>query len=219
MAHWQRLDWIETLTRKLLLMAQPPALLFLTSPLWHDLTPHTLWQRQRCSQLNGTRNAGKMDPLLMQQTGAHHIRDTWMAVEAQIDRVCKHYGQACLSMRRALGPSANAGRPGFGLAEIAADCLHPITGSLGTEYVTDMLVEWRHCLEPIDGCLIIACGDSCDCILSANEMVQIDAHHAKHAEIIARETEAFWKQVEAEQEQLAWFRRAKMQGGCKDCDQ
>ena len=51
------------------------------------------------------------------------------------------------------------------------------------------------------------------------KMVQIDAHHAKHAEIIARETEAFWKQVEAEQEQLAWFRRAKMQGGCKDCDQ
>ena len=98
-------------------------------------------------------------------------------------------------------------------------CVVCVAGEIRAHAHTDMLVEWRHCLEPIDGCLIIACGDSCDCILSANEMVQIDAHHAKHAEIIARETEAFWKQVEAEQEQLAWFRRAKMQGGCKDCDQ
>jgi len=133
MAHWQRLPWIETLARKLRSMRPSPVVLFLTVPLWHDLPARTDWQRTRCAVVNGTRMAKKMDRQLRQQTGAAHARESWALVERQIDRVCEHYGEACLSMRRALGPGARAERAGFSLGEIAADCLHPNTGSLGTE--------------------------------------------------------------------------------------
>ena len=31
---------------------------------------------------------------------------------------------------------------GFSPIEVACDCLHPTHGTLGTEFVTDLLVEW-----------------------------------------------------------------------------
>ena len=56
--------------------------------------------------------------------------------------LCQRYGLSCLSMHSALAEGVRAGRPGFSMAEVAGDCLHPLHGTLGTEYVTDVLVEW-----------------------------------------------------------------------------
>jgi hypothetical protein len=140
MAHWQDPNQIEQLVRRLISVDPPPALLFLTVPFWSDLTPRNRWQRERCALINGTRT--RRSQLQRVKYGVSHPRESWALIERHIDRLCLHYGEACISMRRALEPNAHSGRPGFSLTEIAADCLHPNTGTLGTEYVADMLVQW-----------------------------------------------------------------------------
>ena len=142
MAHWQRLDAIEKLVRILRSLDPPPALLFLTVTFWSDLRPSSPWSAAKCAVINGTRMSNRMDGALRRQSGALHPRETWPAVERHLAKICRHYGEGCVSMRHALAPSAHRGLPGFALSDIAADCLHPATGTRGTEYMTDLLIGW-----------------------------------------------------------------------------
>ena len=64
-------------------------------------------------------------------------------LEAALPALCERYGAACLSQYSALLPGWLEGRTGFSPREIAGDCLHPVHGSLGTEYVTDLLIFWH----------------------------------------------------------------------------
>ena len=41
---------------------------------------------------------------------------------------CRLYNVTCLSMRRALERGIREGRVGFSMADVAADCLHPLHG-------------------------------------------------------------------------------------------
>ena len=62
-------------------------------------------------------------------------------VEAEAERVCRHYGIACLSQRRAFEPMVQAGS----LTKeqlVGKDCIHPINGPLGVDSVTAMLTHW-----------------------------------------------------------------------------
>ena len=72
------------------------------------------------------------------------------ALEDGIDRLCSSSAYtgmlSCISQRSALSPGFVAAAPGFAIDQIAADCLHPVHGSLGTEYMTDLLVEWTMAL-------------------------------------------------------------------------
>ena len=54
---------------------------------------------------------------------------------------------SCISQRDALSQAFVEARDGFSIEQIAADCLHPVHGSLGTEYMTDLLVEWTMALR------------------------------------------------------------------------
>ena len=130
MADQLRLTAIEGVARRLLsLPATPPALCFLTVPLWHS-APQTVARRVAAGRFGLRRSC----------TAAAGAR--WARVEAATDAVCHHYNVSCLSMYRALGPNVHSSRTGFRLDEVAADCLHPASGTLGTEYVTDVLVHW-----------------------------------------------------------------------------
>lgn len=64
------------------------------------------------------------------------------AMEDGLNLLCARYNVSCVSMRDALSPGFFAGRPGFTIEDLGADCLHPSHGRLGTEYMTDMLVYW-----------------------------------------------------------------------------
>ena len=73
--------------------------------------------------------------------GGYVYPDTpWSRAEAETARVCEKYGQACLSVHRALEPEVRAGKAGFGLADVVGDdCLHPTHGVHGAEYVAEIL--------------------------------------------------------------------------------
>ena len=73
--------------------------------------------------------------------GGYVYPDTpWSRAEAEATRVCTAYGQACLSVHRALDPEVRAKKPGFALSDVVGDdCLHPTHGVHGAEYVADIL--------------------------------------------------------------------------------
>ena len=73
--------------------------------------------------------------------GGYIYPDTpWSRAEAEATRVCEKYGQACLSVHKALDPEVRASKPGFALSDVVGDdCLHPTHGTHGAEYVADIL--------------------------------------------------------------------------------
>jgi hypothetical protein len=52
----------------------------------------------------------------------------WSRAEEEVERVCQQYGQAAISVYRALAPAVRARRPGFSLVDVARDCVHPAHG-------------------------------------------------------------------------------------------
>mmetsp|Transcript_26972 Transcript_26972/g.68601 ORF Transcript_26972/g.68601 Transcript_26972/m.68601 type:complete len:325 (-) Transcript_26972:157-1131(-) len=42
----------------------------------------------------------------------------------------------------ALADNVHAGRPGFRMDEVAGDCLHPMHGSKGNDYVAELMINW-----------------------------------------------------------------------------
>ena len=155
-----RPNTVEHITRQFLSMRRPPAVLLLTVHAWCtfggsekkktlsygltglpkrsyayypgrapgklNVTTAFSLERERCSRLPKTATTcGKSDVL-----------------EDGLNEVCRWYNASCLSQRDALLDGFLRARPGFRATDIAGDCLHPIHGLLGTEYLTDILVHW-----------------------------------------------------------------------------
>ena len=116
----------EALLRLLLSLRPRPVLVFLTVREW-------------CRSDVVLRGDGKgpMPPLFA--TGE---ATPWRSAESLFERWCDHYGTSCLSYHRALAPLVLANASGYGLSDVAADCLHPLKGKRGTEMVADILVHW-----------------------------------------------------------------------------
>ena len=113
---------VEALLRVLLGQPRRPLIIFLTVREWCRADKIAFGSRAR--------------PFLANES------TTWSRAEAKFDRLCTHYDLSCLSYYKALAPGFHAGRAGFGYDDIAADCLHPLSGRYGTAVMTDLLVFW-----------------------------------------------------------------------------
>ena len=122
----------EAVVRRLAGLQPRPAIVFVTTSVWCNCHP-------TCRNIQAyatTLPTFKRQTLL--RWDAPYIR----AVHNETAAICQHYGVSCLSMRTALEEPAFAGAPGFAISELAADCLHPVSGTRGVDYVTDVLVHW-----------------------------------------------------------------------------
>jgi hypothetical protein len=72
----------------------------------------------------------------------------WSRAEAEVNRVCRHYNQSCISVYRALAPAIASRRVGFSMADVARDCVHPMHGRHGDAFVADLMVHWTHSQGP-----------------------------------------------------------------------
>jgi len=131
MAFHLHLRAIETAARMLLSLNPRPLLIFLSMHEWcqrHKDRPRSLY-------VPGERLRG----------GYIYPDTPWARAEAEATRVCERYGQACLSVHKALDPNVRRGLPGFGLNDVVGeDCLHPTHGVHGVEYVSAIL---RHAFD------------------------------------------------------------------------
>lgn len=144
----------EMLVRQILLMRLPPTIAFFTVHLWctfggslkkkvysHGLNKlpqrhYRYWSdRSPRDVTNATRGRTLIDPI----PNGTNPSDT---LEEMFNLYCDKYHINCISQRDALTPGFQAALPGFSIEEIAGDCLHPLHGRLGTEYMTDLLVHW-----------------------------------------------------------------------------
>lgn len=123
---------IEGVVRALLSLKPPPALLLLSVQEW-------------CTQHIRPRKLYQVGQLLTGQSTRDNVYpDTpWSRAETETLRVCQHYGQACVSVRRALEPHVYAHEANFSLHDVVGeDCLHPINGRYGVSYVAQLLTHW-----------------------------------------------------------------------------
>jgi hypothetical protein len=67
----------------------------------------------------------------------------WSRAEAKFGALCAHYDLSCLSYYHALSRGFHAHETGFGYDEIARDCLHPLSGTRGTDVMADLLLFWQ----------------------------------------------------------------------------
>ena len=141
MAKFLTLSAIELAVRKFLSLPVVPSLLFVNVPLWYrpEFVRHQDKTTLEACQSRFSQNDFRMPS----GAGGSHDRPTpWSRAERESERVCLHYSQSCLSLYRALAPAILEGRPRFGMAEVARDCVHPMHGTHGTAYVTDLMVHW-----------------------------------------------------------------------------
>lgn len=68
-------------------------------------------------------------------------------VEDESERVCRHYGVACLSQRRALEPWVQAGAITKEQL-VGKDCVHPINGPLGVDSISAIVQHWFDQMRP-----------------------------------------------------------------------
>ena len=124
---------VEATVRQLALLRPRPAIAFVTVALWCRCIPYC-----RNTPAYGVSNlpARKEQNLLRPEDPMQDHLDTALAT------ICQTYSCSSLSMRRALNASVYAKHPGFTIPELARDCLHPVHGSRGVDYVTDVLVHW-----------------------------------------------------------------------------
>lgn len=124
MARYISLPAVEALVRVLLSLRPQPSLVFLTV-------------RELC-------RADKVAFGAKQRPFAANESTVWSRAEARFDALCERYDLSCLSYHRAISRGFYAHAPGFGYEQIAGDCLHPLSGTHGTEMMTDVLVHWLH---------------------------------------------------------------------------
>ena len=122
---------IERIARVLLARPRPPVLLHLSVHEW-------------CSQRVTPRSLYQVGDVLKGSLKAWVYPDTpWAAVEEESTRISRHYGQPSVSVHAALAPHVLAHEPNFALDDITGpDCLHPVNGRHGIEYVEALLVHW-----------------------------------------------------------------------------
>lgn len=112
---------VEAIVRALLDVPSPPAIVFLSVREWahrRNLANLTLW--------------------------GQHERTAWQTTESYLLRLCVHYGVSCLSYFEALAPLLYSHPPLLTLADVAADGLHPSTGRLGVDLLSEILMHWFH---------------------------------------------------------------------------
>ena len=122
---------IERIARVLLSRPRPPVLLHLSVHEW-------------CSQQATPRSLYEVGDLLKGSLKAWVYPDTpWAAVEEESTRVSRHYGQPSVSVHAALAPHVLARETRFALDDITGpDCLHPVNGRRGVQYVEALLTHW-----------------------------------------------------------------------------
>ena len=122
---------IERIARVLLSRPNPPLLLHLSVHEW-------------CSQRVMPRSLYEVGDVLKGSLKAWVYPDTpWAAVEEESTRVSRHYGQPSVSVHAALAPHVLARESGFSLDDITGpDCLHPVNGRHGVQYVAEVLTHW-----------------------------------------------------------------------------
>lgn len=142
---------LEILLRKVLSMRHPPTVAFVTVHLWCTYGGSLSKKVYSHGKANMPRRHYKywvtprnisnttLDRTVMTPWSSKNPSDV---TEDFLNLMCKTYGVSCISQRDALTPNFKEAKPGFGIEEIAGDCLHPVHGSLGTEYITDLLVQW-----------------------------------------------------------------------------
>ena len=119
---------VEAAARMLLALNPPPLLVFLSMHEWCQ----RLKDRPRALYVPGERLRG----------GYVYPDTPWARAEAETERVCRRYGQACVSVHRALEPLVRSRAAGFSLGDVVGDdCLHPTHGTRGVEYVTRVLTH------------------------------------------------------------------------------
>ena len=132
MATHLELSAVEGVVRALLSLQPRPALLLISFREWctQHVTPRALYQVGQLLEGSSTRD--------------NIYPDTpWSRTETETQRVCTLYGQGCISVHRALEPHVYAGEAGFGLLDVVGkDCLHPMHGRFGVDYVTQMVNHW-----------------------------------------------------------------------------
>ena len=131
MAIHLQLASVEAVARRLLMLRPRPLLLFLSVHAW-------------CHAARGPGQPPVRFRKGERGVGGHIYPQTvWAAAEAEATAVCERYGQACLSVHRALLPRFEAQAPGFGIDDLTGpDCLHPLTGRRGVDYVDEILRHW-----------------------------------------------------------------------------
>jgi hypothetical protein len=122
---------IERVARIILSQPSPPVLLHLSVHEW-------------CSQRVTPRSLYTVGDVLKGSLRNWIYPDTpWAAVEEESTRVSRHYGHPSLSVHAALAPHVLSGEAGFSLRDITGDdCLHPVNGRRGVDYVEALLVHW-----------------------------------------------------------------------------
>ena len=120
MAIHLQLAAVEAVARRLLELCPRPLLVF--------LSVHALCHASR----------GPGQPPTMYRDGEKGVggyvypQTVWSAAEAEATAVCDRYGQACLSVHRAVLPRLQAGAAGFSIDDLTGpDCLHPLNGRRG----------------------------------------------------------------------------------------
>ncbi|KAL1526704.1 hypothetical protein AB1Y20_015404 [Prymnesium parvum] len=130
---------IEAVVRKLLALRPRPTLCFLTVPLWCKCRPFC-----RVSAPFGIKKLPNYSYTLLDDTHRATTHTESAVIERNIEALCRHYDLSCISLRQAIYPQVALGLPGFSPRDIAGDCLHPVHGRRGFDYITELLVYWSN---------------------------------------------------------------------------
>ena len=158
---------VEHITRQLLTMRSPPAVVYLTVHAWcafggseqkrtlshgiKELPPrHYGFYKGRAP--GGLNEPQPYDAQAERCAGSHDDTKSKARervpcsksdkLEDGLNRLCEHYHVACVSQRDAMLEGFLRRRDGFAIQDIAGDCLHPVHGKRGVDYMTDLLVHW-----------------------------------------------------------------------------
>ena len=141
----------EVIARQILSMHVPPTIAMLTVHLWCTFGGSILKKTYGHGQFRLPTRVYRYwkRPANLSAAALNHTHPDPVdeanpsdALEKSLNKLCGAYGISCISQRDALTPAFTEGRPGFSIEDIAGDCLHPVHGTLGTEYMTDLLVHW-----------------------------------------------------------------------------